>query len=59
MPKGISTVLIILGIILLVVALGADILGIGGAPGIGYKQMIGAAAGVVLVVVGFVLSRRK
>jgi hypothetical protein len=59
MPKGISTVLIILGIVLLVVALGADMLGIGGAPGIGYKQIIGAVAGAALAVVGFVLSRRK
>ena len=59
MPKGISTVLIILGIVLLVVSVAADVLGIGGAPGFGYKQIIGTAAGVVLVVVGFVMSRRK
>jgi hypothetical protein len=44
--------LIVLGVILLIVSLAADALGIGGAPGIGVKQLTGAGLGVVVVIVG-------
>ena len=57
--KTIGTVLLVVGVILLIVALAADALGIGGAVGFGYKQIIGAVVGVIVAVVGFVLYSRK
>ena len=57
--KTIGTVLLVAGVILLIVALAADALGIGGAVGFGYKQIIGAVAGVIVAVVGFVIYSRK
>ena len=57
--KTIGTVLLVAGVILLIVALAADALGVGGAVGFGYKQIIGAVAGVIVAVVGFVLYSRK
>ena len=44
--------LIVLGVILLIVSLAADSLGIGGAPGIGMKQLAGAVVGLVIAIVG-------
>ncbi len=44
--------LIGIGILVLVVSLGADALGIGGYPGIGWKQGLGAAAGAIILAVG-------
>ncbi len=57
--KVIGIALLVVGVILLVVSLAADSLGIGGSPGIGYKQIIGAVAGVVVAAVGYVLMSRK
>ncbi len=57
--KTIGIVLLVVGIILLVLSLTADMIGIGGAPGFGYKQLLGAIAGVVIAVVGYVLMSRK
>ena len=44
--------LIVIGVILLIVSLAADYLGIGGAPGIGTKQLLGAGVGLVIAIVG-------
>ena len=44
--------LIVIGVILLIVSLAADSLGIGGAPGIGTKQLLGAGVGLVIAIVG-------
>ncbi len=57
--KVIGIVLLVVGVLLLIVSLAADSLGIGGSPGIGYKQIIGAVAGVVVAGVGYVLMSRK
>jgi hypothetical protein len=57
--KTIGTVLLVVGVILLIVALAADAFGIGGASGFGYKQIIGAVAGVIAAVVGFVLYSKN
>ena len=56
--KGLSLLLIVVGIIILLVSLLADVLGIGGFPGIGYKQIIGAIVGAVISILGFVLYRK-
>jgi uncharacterized membrane protein len=56
-------VLIVVGIVLSVMSLFADIIGFGGgpglsaAPGFGWKQVVGAVIGVALVAVGF--ARRR
>jgi hypothetical protein len=33
----------------------ADLIGIGGYPGIGYKQVVGIIFGVVIIVIGSIL----
>lgn len=56
--KRLSFILIVVGIIILLVSLLADVLGIGGYPGIGYKQILGAIAGAVISIIGFILYRK-
>ena len=57
--RTMAMILIVLGGILLIVSLAADSLGIGGAPGIGWKQLSGAGLGVILAIVGIWLLRRE
>ena len=57
--KTIGIALLAVGVIVLIVSLAADMIGIGGADAFGYKQIIGAVAGVIIAVVGFVLYSRK
>ena len=57
--KTIGTVLLVAGVILLIVSLGADVIGLGeGGTRFGSQQILGAIAGILLLVVGFVYSRR-
>lgn len=56
--KTIGIVLLAGGVILLIGSLAADVIGIGGAPGFGYKQIVGAVVGVIAAVAGFVYSRK-
>jgi hypothetical protein len=51
-------VLLIVGVVLLVLSAAADWLGIGGFPGVGWKQILGIAAGAVVAVAGFCRLRR-
>ena len=55
--RTIGIALLAVGVVLLIGSLAADVLG--GASGFGYKQIIGAVAGVIVAVVGFVLYSRK
>ena len=48
---------LVIGIILLGMGLFADMIGIGGGPGYGLKQILVVAAGAVLVVFGLTTSR--
>jgi hypothetical protein len=57
--KTIGIALIVLGVVVLVVSLAADAIGLGGAPGFGYRQIIGTIVGVIVAVVGYVLYSRK
>ena len=57
--KTIGIVLLVVGVLLLIGSVAADAIGIGGAAGFGYKQIIGAVVGVIVAVVGFVLYSRK
>jgi hypothetical protein len=47
------------GVIIIILSLGADLFGIGSSTGIGWKQLVGAAVGLVVLIVGFLLRRVK
>ena len=57
--KTMGIALLAVGAIMLIVSLAADVIGIGGAVGFGYKQIVGSIAGVIVVVIGFVIYSRK
>ena len=54
--KTIGYIVIVLGIAVLVVSLSADALGIGSAPGIGWRQLTGAAVGLLVALGGLDLA---
>ena len=56
--KTIGTVLLIAGVILLIVSLGADVIGLGGGGRFGSQQILGAVVGIILLAAGFIYSRR-
>jgi preprotein translocase subunit SecG len=52
--------ILVVGIVMLLISLGADLIGIGGSPGIfGYKQVAGTLAGIILALVGAFLYLRS
>ena len=51
--KTVGGVLLGGGILLLILSLLADVLGVGGAPGFGYKQILGTVVGVVAAIRGY------
>jgi hypothetical protein len=53
--KTIGIILLAVGALLLIGSLAADIIGIGGAPGFGYKQIAGTIVGVIVAVGGYIL----
>jgi len=53
-----TVVLLIGGVVLFLVSLGADVIGIGEGTGVGWKQITGAAVGVIIAVIGMVRLRR-
>jgi hypothetical protein len=50
--RTLAVVLIVLGVVLALVSLAADVLGIGNGTGFGWKQILGTIVGVLLVVAG-------
>ena len=56
--KKLGSVLTWMGIVILLISVFADFLGIGGYPGLGTKQIIGTIAGIVLIGIGYLLSRK-
>lgn len=54
--KKIGIIVFVIGIILCVGSLVADLVGVGTSPGIGSNQMIGLIVGAVVAVVGAVLA---
>jgi hypothetical protein len=57
--KTMGIALLVIGVVLLIGSLAADAIGIGGSPGFGYIQIIGAVAGGIVAIVGFVLYSRS
>jgi hypothetical protein len=57
--KIVGIALLVVGGIVLILSLVADLAGIGGSPTFGYRQIIGTIAGVIAVVAGAVLLLRK
>lgn len=57
--KTIGIALLVVGVILLIGSLAADVIGLGAAPGFGYKQIVGSIAGAVVAVFGFAYYSRK
>jgi len=60
MPKKtLGQILMIIGAVAVIAALAADALGIGNGLGVGWKQILGAAVGVIILLVGVWLSRTR
>ena len=57
--KSLGMVLIFIGAVAAIVSLGADALGLGNGLGIGWKQIVGALVGVLILAVGAWFSRAK
>lgn len=57
--KTVGIVLLVVGIVILVLALAADPIGIGGNPDFGRTQIIGTIVGAVVTVVGLILRLKK
>lgn len=55
--KTLPAMLLVVGLVLALLSLFADPLGLGGAPGFGWKQAVGVAAGLALAVVGWLQLR--
>lgn len=53
-----AVVMLVVGTLLVLVFAAADSLGVGGAPGFGWKQITGVALGVVLAIAGAASLRR-
>ncbi len=56
--RMVGIVLLLVGAVVLVVALAADAIGIGGHPGLGSTQIASSVGGAIVAVVGLVLTRR-
>ena len=57
--KTTGVVLFGVGAVILILAIVADPIGIGGSPGFGWKQILGALVGAVLTVVGLAVGYKK
>jgi uncharacterized membrane protein len=57
--KTIGLVLIVIGVILAILSLAADAIGIGNQQGFGWQQILGTIVGIVIILIGIWLPRRK
>ena len=57
--KTVGVVLLVVGIVLLILSLAADLVGIGGWPGFGWGQILGTVIGVIGAIVGSILALKK
>jgi hypothetical protein len=56
--KALSVIVLVAGVLLFLVSAAADSLGIGGAPGFGWKQIVGTVVGVAVAAFGMLRLRR-
>ena len=56
-PRGSALVMVVVGVLLALLSLFADVLGVGAEPRFGWKQTVGLVVGVALVAIG--LWRRR
>ncbi len=52
-------ILLVLGIVMLILSLSPNLIGIGAAPGFGYKQISGVILGAIVGVVGLFFTLKK
>jgi hypothetical protein len=57
--KTVGIVLLVVGIVVLLLSLLADVVGLGGAPRFGSNQIAGVIVGAIVTVVGLVLTLKK
>ncbi len=57
--RNVGLIVLIVGVVLVLAAATADLTGIGGQPGFGWKQMAGAGLGVIVAIVGVILYTRS
>lgn len=57
--KTIRWILIIGGLLIFLLSLAADVVGIGTYPGINYAQLGAMAAGLIFVIYGILMNRKK
>ena len=57
--KKIGIMLLVVGVVILVLSLVADIIGLGGAPGFGPNQILGTVVGAIVTITGLVLMSKK
>jgi uncharacterized membrane protein len=57
--RTVGIIMIVVGVVLLIVSLSADMLGIGNGLGIGWKQILGAVVGALIAVGGAWWGWRK
>lgn len=52
-------IVMVVGVLVVIIAALADRLGLGRSPGFGWRQTLGVVIGVVVLLVGFYLRRRR
>ncbi len=57
--KAVGAVLLVVGVLLFLISATADSIGIGGSPGIGWKQGAGVVVGIVLAALGMLRLRSR
>ena len=57
--KTISLAIIIVGLLVTIISLIADFIGIGSYPGINTAQFGGIAIGLIIILIGLILIRKK
>ena len=57
--KTLGIILLVVGIVILVLSLTADLIGIGRTPGFRHQQITGTVIGAIVMVVGLILTLRK
>jgi len=57
--KTVGIVLLVVGIVVLLLSLGADVIGLGGWLGFGPRQIVGTVVGAIVTVVGLFLTLKK